>query len=111
MPQVDCEIQQLDRVLNEARGSGDPWREFMRAGIFSAGIYRLAAGAADEQTPHREDEIYYVIAGRAELEVAGEPHAVEPGSIAFVAKEVEHRFVNIAEDLELLVLFAPPESG
>jgi quercetin dioxygenase-like cupin family protein len=52
-----------------------------------------------------------VLAGRAVLEVAGERHEVEAGSIAFVARRVEHRFVEIAEDIELLVLFAPPESG
>ena len=83
----------------------------MRAGMFSAGVYRLAGGEADTQDPHAEDEIYYVLRGRAVLEVAGERHPVEPGSLAFVAKEAEHRFVDIAEDLELLVLFAPPESG
>jgi mannose-6-phosphate isomerase-like protein (cupin superfamily) len=79
--------------------------------MFSAGIYRLAAGEMDEQTPHHEDEIYYVLSGRAELEVAGERQRVEQGSMAFVAKEVEHRFVGITEDLEVLVVFAPPESG
>jgi hypothetical protein len=31
--------------------------------------------------------------------------------VAFVAARVEHRFVEISEDLEVLVIFAPPESG
>jgi mannose-6-phosphate isomerase-like protein (cupin superfamily) len=104
-------VHNLEQVLDRARGSGEAWTEFMRAGMFSAGVYRLAAGETDTQTPHAEDEIYYVLRGRAVLEVAGERHPVEPGSLAFVAKEAEHRFVDIAEDLELLVLFAPPESG
>jgi quercetin dioxygenase-like cupin family protein len=103
-------VTRLDDVLAAGRSSHEPWREFLREGMFSAGVYRLAAGAQDGQTPHAEDEIYYVLAGRAELEVAGERHSVTPGSVAFVAKHVEHRFVDIAEDLELLVLFAPPES-
>lgn len=104
-------IARLDDALTFVRDSAEPWREFLRAGMFSAGVYRLAAGEEDEQSPHAEDEVYYVLAGRAELEVAGERHAVEPGSVAFVAKRVEHRFVDVAEDIELLVLFAPPESG
>ena len=104
-------VHNLEHVLDRARGSGEAWTEFMRAGMFSAGVYRLAAGETDTQTPHAEDEIYYVLRGRAVLEVAAERHPVEPGSLAFVAKEAEHRFVDIAEDLELLVLFAPPESG
>jgi mannose-6-phosphate isomerase-like protein (cupin superfamily) len=104
-------VVRLDQVVEAARGAGGPWREFLRAGMFSAGVYRLSAGETDRQTPHAEDEIYHVLAGRAELEVEGERHALEPGSIAFVAKRVEHRFVEIAEDLEVLVLFAPPESA
>ncbi|MGH2590676.1 MAG: cupin domain-containing protein [Actinomycetota bacterium] len=104
-------IARLDDELDAVRDSAEPWREFLRAGMFSGGVYRLAAGAEDKQIPHAEDEIYYVLAGRAELEVAGERHPVEPGSVAFVAKRVEHRFVEITEDIELLVLFAPPESS
>lgn len=104
-------IARLDDELAAVRDSAEPWREFLRAGMFSGGVYRLAAGEPDTQTPHAEDEIYYVLAGSAVLEVAGERHPVAPGSIAFVAKRVEHRFVDIAEDIELLVLFAPPESG
>jgi mannose-6-phosphate isomerase-like protein (cupin superfamily) len=69
-----------------------------------------SAGELDRQTPHAEEEIYYVLAGRAELGVEGRRHAVEPGSIAFVTKLAEHRFVDIVEDLELLVIFAPPET-
>jgi mannose-6-phosphate isomerase-like protein (cupin superfamily) len=111
MAEGDHEIVHLDRVLEAARDADDPWHEFLRAGMFSAGIYRLAAGETDTQTPHREDEIYYVLSGRADLEIAGEPHRVEAGSIVFVAKQVQHRFVDIAEDLEVLVLFAPPETG
>ncbi len=87
------------------------YHEFLRGGMFSAGVYRLAAGQADPQEPHDEDEIYYVISGSAEIEIAGRRHPLGPGSAAFVAREVEHRFVEIAEDLELLVVFAPPESA
>jgi mannose-6-phosphate isomerase-like protein (cupin superfamily) len=101
---------ELDRVVEAARAAGDQWREFLRAGMFSAGVYRLSAEEIDRQTPHAEDERYYVLAGRAQLEVEGKRQAVEPGSIAFVTKLVEHRFVDIAEDLELLVIFAPPET-
>ena len=65
------------------------------------------AGSTDTQSPHAEDEIYYVVAGRGAIDVAGERRPVQPGSIVFVAKEVEHRFVDIEEDLSILVFFAP----
>ena len=111
MPEPDHVVLDLDQVVEAARDAGDQWREFLRAGMFSAGVYRLSAGEIDRQTPHAEDEIYCVLAGHAELEVEGKREAVEPGSIAFVAKLAEHRFVDIVEDLELLVIFAPPETG
>ena len=111
MPEPDHVVLDLDQVVEAARAAGDQWREFLRAGMFSAGVYRLSAGEIDRQTPHAEDEIYCVLAGHAELEVDGKRQAVEPGSIAFVAKLAEHRFVDIVEDLELLVIFAPPETG
>ena len=111
MPEPDHVAVDLDQVVKAARAAGDQWREFLRAGMFSAGVYRLSAGETDHQMPHAEDEIYCVLAGHAELEVEGKREAVEPGSIAFVAKLAEHRFVDIAEDLELLVIFAPPETG
>jgi mannose-6-phosphate isomerase-like protein (cupin superfamily) len=110
MPERHHVAVALNQVVEEARAAGDQWRECLRAGMFSAGVYRLSAGETDPQTPHAEDEIYYVLAGRADLEVEGKRQAVEPGVIAFVTRLVEHRFVDIAEDLELLVIFAPPET-
>jgi mannose-6-phosphate isomerase-like protein (cupin superfamily) len=107
----DAEILRLDEILEAARGSSESYHEFLRRGMFSVGLYRLAAGDPDRQAPHAEDEVYHVLSGRAHLEVEGNGHPVEAGSIAFVAKHVEHRFVDITEDLEVVVLFAPPETG
>ena len=63
MPEPHHLAVELDQIVEAARAAGDRWREFLRAGIFSAGIYRLSAGETDDQTPHAEDEIYYVLAG------------------------------------------------
>jgi mannose-6-phosphate isomerase-like protein (cupin superfamily) len=87
--------------------SGQPYLQFINEGTMSLGLYVLAAGSLDPQSPHEEDEIYYVVSGRGAIDVAGERRPVRAGSIVFVAKEVEHRFVDIEEDLSLLVFFAP----
>jgi mannose-6-phosphate isomerase-like protein (cupin superfamily) len=91
-----------------ARASHD-FAEFFRAtsGSLSLTIARWPAGSIDDQAPHTEDEVYYVIAGRATLDVAGQPTAIGPGSVAFVAAEVEHRFRDITEDVEVLVFWSP----
>lgn len=85
--------------------------ELLRVEALSAGIYKLAAGEADQQTPHREDEVYVVLTGRGSVEIEGEQAEISSGSLVYVPKGVQHRFVDIIEDLELLVVFAPPESA
>jgi mannose-6-phosphate isomerase-like protein (cupin superfamily) len=74
------------------------------------GLYNLPMGSTDKQQPHNEDEVYYVLSGRASITVGDEKRAVTPGSIIFIAAHVPHFFCEIQEDLTLLVFFAPAES-
>ena len=82
----------------------------MRSEALSAGVYRIGAGGVDDQSPHREDEVYVVTAGSAVLDVDGARTPVGPGAVAYVPRGAPHRFVDISEDLEVQVVFAPPES-
>lgn len=75
----------------------------------SAGVYVLPVGGTDPQKPHREDEMYYVVRGRARMKVGAEDEQVSAGSVIFVEAEAEHRFYDIREELEVLVFFAPAE--
>lgn len=96
--------------LNAAQEQGGKlYHEFLRVPTMSAGLYHLAAGAADPQEPHSEDEMYYVVQGRALLQVGEKETPVEPGSLVFVAANVAHRFHSISENLTVLVFFAPAE--
>src|SRR5688572_32238742 len=100
-------IFEYDDVAQSRAQSGDAYIQFLNEGSLSLGLYVLPAGSTDTQSPHAEDEVYYVVSGRATVEVAGEHRPVQPGSMIFVVKEVDHRFVDITEDLSLLVFFAP----
>ena len=91
--------------------TGELYHEFLRRPSMSLGLYVLDAGAEDPQSPHDEDEVYYVVAGRAAITVAGERRDVAAGSVVLVSADAEHRFHDITERLELLVVFAPAESG
>lgn len=99
-------------TLSQLNGSGahPRYAEFLRVGSMSAGVYRLRAGSSDPQSPHAQDELYLVLEGRAVLESGAERIGVEPGSLCFVERERPHRFVDIAEDLVVVVFFAPEES-
>ena len=101
---------EVDEVFGRLDRSAHDYAEFFRAasGKLSMTIAFWPAGGDDPQQPHTEDEVYYVVEGRARLSVAGEEAAVGAGSVAFVAAGVEHRFREIEEDLEVVVFWAPP---
>jgi mannose-6-phosphate isomerase-like protein (cupin superfamily) len=103
------ETFELEEILRRLATSGRLYEEFIRSHDLSVGLYRLPAGATDPQSPHTEDEIYEVVAGRARIRVGDETRAVGPGSIVFVPADIDHRFFDIEEDLVALVVFGPAE--
>jgi mannose-6-phosphate isomerase-like protein (cupin superfamily) len=82
--------------------------EHVRVPDMSVGTYSIPAGGVDDQTPHSEDEIYVVMSGRATLVGAEDAIDVGPGDVLFVAAGEDHTFVDVSDDLALLVVFAPP---
>ena len=100
---------ELPDLLRELAESGRLYHEFIRTHDLSVGVYVLPANATDPQGPHTEDEVYYVVSGRARILVADEDNDVQAGSIVYVAKNVAHHFHSIEEDLTVLVFFAPAE--
>lgn len=101
------EAFEYENILAGQRAGEDSYVQFLNRGSMSLGLYVLPAGTEDTQTPHLEDEIYYVVSGRGNILVDTERRPVQPGSIVFVEKHVDHRFVDITEDLSILVFFAP----
>jgi mannose-6-phosphate isomerase-like protein (cupin superfamily) len=100
----------LPAVSAERARAGKLYLEFLRIPALSAGVYVLPGGGTDPQEPHKEDEVYFVVRGSARMRVGSEEQPVQAGSVIFVAAQVEHRFFNIREELEVLVFFAPAES-
>lgn len=99
----------LDDLQHQRTAKGKLYLEFLRVPAMSAGVYLLPKGGTDPQKPHREDEMYYVVRGRARMKVGSEDAEVRAGSVIFVEAESEHRFYDIEEELEVLVFFAPAE--
>jgi mannose-6-phosphate isomerase-like protein (cupin superfamily) len=63
------EVSRIERRRTEQGGA---YLEFLRIPMMSAGISVLAAGSADHQSPHHEDEMYYIIRGKARMRAAAE---------------------------------------
>ena len=100
---------ELAQLISQQKDSNKPYLEFLKVPDLSMGLYVLPAGGTDPQSPHTEDEVYYVVSGKAQIKVADEDRAVQAGSIVHVEKNVEHRFHSIEEELTEIVFFAPAE--
>lgn len=103
------QAHELAQLISQRQRSDKLYLEFLKVPDLSMGLYVLPAGGTDPQSPHTEDEVYYVVSGTAQITVADETRQVQPGSIVYVEKNVAHHFHSIEEDLTLLVFFAPAE--
>jgi len=103
------EVFELDVLLALRSAAGTPFLEFLRVPHLSAGLYVLAAGGVDTQTPHTEDELYVVLSGRGQLRVGELSRPVGVGSLCYVKAGEVHAFHSVVEALRLLVVFGPAE--
>jgi mannose-6-phosphate isomerase-like protein (cupin superfamily) len=122
------EVQFFSMIeLEKARAQlGSRYFEFLRVPAMTSGVYTLPAGSVDPQQPHHEDEMYYIVRGRARFQTGSkvrrekdrqaedqqkeEDREVGAGDLIFVGAGMPHRFHAITEDLTVLVFFAPAES-
>ena len=109
-PSAKVQFYDVDEIDLHRKQSARSYEEFLRRPAMSAGLYVLPVGGVDPQKPHHEGEVYYVVRGKARFKADTEDQPVAAGSVIFVAAEVEHRFYDITEELQILVFFAPAES-
>jgi mannose-6-phosphate isomerase-like protein (cupin superfamily) len=100
---------ELVQLISQRESSNKLYLEFLKVPDLSMGLYVLNADGTDPQSPHTENEVYYVVSGRAKILVADEERDVQAGSIVYVVKNVAHHFHSIEEELTVLVFFAPAE--
>ena len=100
-------------TLAEARAAPVPPGQ--RSAILMAhGSMRLryyAPRGEDAQTPHAQDEVYIVVAGRGTFESAGQTCAFGPDDVLFAPAGATHRFVDFSDDFATWVVFYGPEGG
>jgi mannose-6-phosphate isomerase-like protein (cupin superfamily) len=88
---------------------GAPFVTVMAGGTMSVEIF--APQGVDLQTPHSQDELYFVQTGRGELVINGQRFTAAAGDAFFVAAQVEHRFENFSKDFVTWVVFYGPAGG
>ena len=89
--------------------TGEPFATAFRHGSMSVELF--APAGADLQTPHSQDELYFVHSGSGEFVLAGERHGFSPGTCFFVPAGVEHRFEEFSQDFSAWVVFWGPPGG
>lgn len=107
MSNTAWQVFSIEELTRDLKGNEPIFSEFLRSDSMSCAVYRLPAGARDMQAPHFEDEIYYVVGGRAHLRVGDEECEIKPGNILYVQATSEHSFFDIVEDLTLVAIFGP----
>ena len=103
---VEAVFFEIDDLIKERQESKKSYLQFFDNSDLRTGIYHLKAGSRDGQSPHSEDEVYHVLSGKAQFTAGEEERELAAGSVIFVAKNIEHRFHDIEEDLTILVFFA-----
>jgi mannose-6-phosphate isomerase-like protein (cupin superfamily) len=99
------QIFKLEDLAQRVAGNEPRFYEFLRVPTLSCAVYRLPAGARDMQAPHLEDEVYFVVDGRARLRIGDQEHTVTKGMFLYVRATSQHSFFDIEEDLTLVVIF------
>lgn len=78
-------------------------------GPFSMGVQVVAPHSYIRMHTHdRHHEVIFVWQGSGRAVVAGKTHAMEPGTVIGLPRDVEHSFVNDSDaDLKLVWIMAP----
>ena len=88
---------------------GERFATALAHGSMSVEVY--APRGHDPQTPHEQDELYFIHAGSGVFLLDGERHRFAPGTVFFVPARVEHRFEEFTPDFATWVVFWGPPGG
>jgi len=93
----------VNKILNDM----DDWCcTFMQEGSMDVGVLRLKPGEADPQSPHVNDEIYYIIKGDGFLRIDDKDIPIHEGMVIFVPAKKRHKFHSNSKELVALYVFA-----
>ena len=86
-----------------------PFVKLMEHGTMS--VEYFAPVNVDDQTPHRQDELYIISKGSGTFNLNGEKIAFSTGDVLFVPAGIGHRFENFTNDFATWVIFYGVDGG
>ncbi len=92
----------LSQIASIANGE-EPYVESFEHGTMRLGMY--APREHDPQSPHSQDELYFVVSGSGVFVHGDERSEFKIGDALFVAAGVTHRFEEFTKDFSAWVVF------
>jgi mannose-6-phosphate isomerase-like protein (cupin superfamily) len=102
-------LSKLPGPRTEQWPQGERFTQALKHGSMSLELYNPVGH--DPQTPHQQDELYFIYSGEGQITIGSERYHCVPGDAFFVHAGVEHRFEEFSEDFVTWVVFWGPEGG
>ena len=106
---ISSTLARLPGPSSDRYPRGTPFASVMAGGSMSVEVF--APKGTDTQTPHTQDELYFVHSGTGQIMINDQRFAAAAGDAFFVAAGVEHRFENFSKDFVTWVVFCGPQEG
>ena len=103
----------LRRLPSPATGQypdGQPFATVMAGGSMRVELF-ATGGRPDLQTPHEQDELYFVQRGQGVLLIHDQRFDAQAGDAFFVAAGTPHHFEDTSTDFATWVVFYGPPGG
>jgi mannose-6-phosphate isomerase-like protein (cupin superfamily) len=72
------------------------------------GLSEIDVGSSSNRHAHDNEEVFFVLAGRGDVEIGDDRAAIEPGSAVLVPSGSPHRLVNTGDELLRVLCCAGP---
>jgi len=102
-------LLQLPGAVTARWPTGERFARALAHGSMSVELY--APAIIDPQTPHAQDELYFIHAGTGHLIIADVSHPFHTGDCFFVPAGATHRFVDFSVDFSTWVVFWGANGG
>jgi mannose-6-phosphate isomerase-like protein (cupin superfamily) len=102
----DAEVVRLDHLTSRRLG-----RKAHGSNAMSFNVTTLEQGFDDREVQYAEyDEIFYILAGEAEIEFDGVRHLLAPGMAVFVPRGSKYGYRVTKGPNEMVAVFSPARS-
>jgi mannose-6-phosphate isomerase-like protein (cupin superfamily) len=106
---IPLKVKWEDAIALLNKEASNPFTIVLKHG--SMQVEYFSPKGTDTQSPHLQDELYFIAKGTSDFFRNGETVSCTAGDVLFVPANMEHRFINFSEDFATWVIFYGPQGG